>query len=55
MFILAHYFGGFNLWSVGPIAFGPVKRQHIMEEAAHLMAAGKKGGIGREWIPTILF
>jgi hypothetical protein len=41
-FILAYSFGGFGLWSVTSIAFGPVVRQHIMvEEAAHFVASGK--------------
>jgi hypothetical protein len=46
--ILAHGFGGFSPWSVGPVAFGPLARQPIVvrntwwSPAAHLMAAREK-------------
>jgi hypothetical protein len=45
-FILASSFGGFSTWSVGPVAFGPVVKQHIMlalcgRENVHFMANNK--------------
>lgn len=46
-FIWAHIFGDFSPWSLGPVAFGPVRRQHLMAGArgwanpVHLLVARK--------------
>jgi hypothetical protein len=48
MFILAHGFGGFSVWSLGIIALGSMGeaihlgREGVMQETTHLMVARKQ-------------
>jgi hypothetical protein len=47
-FISAHSFRGFSPWLIGPFAFGPVVRQHIMA-GAHSRAELFTSWLGTNW------
>lgn len=47
-FIWAHIFGDFSSWSVGPVTFGPVGRQHL-KAGAHSWANPVRLLVARKW------